>query len=61
MSDEDLTRAHTEALQHDIEVLEEKVIDETRRAAVRAAPILVGIVALLIVAWILGRKSRRDR
>jgi hypothetical protein len=61
MSDEDLTRAHAEALQHDIEVLEEKVIDETRRVAVRAAPILVGIVALLIAAWILGRKSRRDR
>jgi hypothetical protein len=60
MSDDEVTRAHTEALAHDIEVLEDKAIGEARRVAVRAAPILAGILALLIVAWILGRKSRRD-
>jgi hypothetical protein len=59
MSDDEVTRAHADALAHDIEVLEDKAIDGARRVAVRAVPLLLGVLALLIVAWILGRKSRR--
>jgi hypothetical protein len=49
------------ALEHDIEVLEEKAKETSKRLAVRVAPVAALVVGLLVAAWILGRRSRRKR
>jgi hypothetical protein len=46
------------ALEHDIEVLEEKAKSTAEHIAIKVAPVVVLVVALLLAAWILGRRSR---
>jgi hypothetical protein len=48
------------ALEHDIEVLEEKAKVTSRRIAIRVAPIAALVLGLLLLAWILGRRSRQE-
>ena len=46
------------ALEHDIEVLEDKAIGASKAAAIRILPIAAGVLGLLLVAWIAGRRMR---
>jgi hypothetical protein len=48
------------ALEHDIEVLEEKAKETSKHIAARVVPVAALVVGLLVLAWILGRRSRRD-
>jgi hypothetical protein len=51
------------ALEHDIEVLEDKAISASKAAAIRILPIAAGVLGLLVFAWIAGRRirNRADR
>jgi hypothetical protein len=46
------------ALEHDIEVLEEKAIKGAKSLAMRILPIAAGVLGLLLVAFIAGRRLR---
>lgn len=46
------------ALEHDIEVLEDKAVAASRRFAARAVPVLVVVLVLLVLAWLAGRRLR---
>jgi hypothetical protein len=46
------------ALEHDIEVLEEKAIHASKAVAMRVIPIAAGILALLVLAFVAGRRAR---
>lgn len=46
------------ALEHDIEVLEDKAIHASNAAAIRILPIAAGVLGLLLLAWIAGRRMR---
>jgi hypothetical protein len=46
------------ALEHDIEVLEDKAVTASKRLAARAAPVLVAVLVLLVLAWLAGRRLR---
>lgn len=46
------------ALEHDIEVLEDKAIGASKAAATRILPIAAGVLGLLVLAWIAGRRMR---
>ncbi len=46
------------ALEHDIEVLEDKALDASKSAAMRILPIAAGVLGLLVLAWIAGRRMR---
>lgn len=46
------------ALEHDIEVLEDKAISASKAAAIRVLPIAAGVLGLLLLAWIAGRRMR---
>jgi multisubunit Na+/H+ antiporter MnhB subunit len=46
------------ALEHDIEVLEEKALHTAKSFAVRVLPIAAGVLGLLVVAFIAGRRLR---
>jgi hypothetical protein len=56
-SDEDVERTER-ALEHDIEVLEDKAISASKKLAVRAVPALVAVGVLLLLAWLAGRRLR---
>jgi hypothetical protein len=51
--------ATARALEHDIEVLEEKAKTASVHLAKRVAPVAVAVLVLLAVAWILGRRTRK--
>jgi hypothetical protein len=51
--------ATARALEHDIEVLEDKAKEASKRLAIRIAPVAGVVLALLLTAWILGRRSRK--
>lgn len=51
--------ATARALEHDIEVLEDKAKTASKHIAMRVAPVAAVVLGLLAVAWILGRRSRR--
>lgn len=46
------------ALEHDIEVLEGKAVSASKAAAIRILPIAAGVLGLLLLAWIAGRRMR---
>ena len=46
------------ALEHDIEVLEDKALNASKAAAMRILPIAAGVLGLLVLAWIAGRRMR---
>jgi hypothetical protein len=46
------------ALEHDIEVLEDKAINASLAAVKRILPIAGGVLVLLLLAWIAGRRMR---
>ncbi len=46
------------ALEHDIEVLEDKALNASKVAAMRILPIAAGVLGLLVLAWIAGRRMR---
>jgi hypothetical protein len=46
------------ALEHDIEVLEDRAKVAAEHIAIKVVPIAALVIALLVVAWILGRRSR---
>jgi hypothetical protein len=46
------------ALEHDVEVLEDKAISASKAAAIRILPIAAGVLGLLVLAWIAGRRMR---
>ena len=46
------------ALERDIEVLEDKAISASKAAAIRILPIAAGVLGLLLIAWIAGRRMR---
>ena len=51
--------ATARALEHDIEVLEEKAKTASKHIAMRVAPVAAIVAALLLGAWILGRRTRK--
>lgn len=46
------------AFEHDIEVLEDKAVSASKAAAMRILPIAAGVLGLLVLAWIAGRRMR---
>jgi len=57
-SDQEHTERVERALEHDIEVLEDKALDASKKLAARAVPALIAVGVLLLVAWLLGRRLR---
>jgi hypothetical protein len=46
------------ALEHDIELLEERALGSAKSVAIRVVPIAAGVLGLLLVAFIAGRRMR---
>jgi hypothetical protein len=46
------------ALEHDIEVLEDKALSGAKAAAIRILPIAAVVLCLLGLAWMAGRRAR---
>jgi hypothetical protein len=58
-SDQEHTERVERALEHDIEVLEDKALTASKRVAARAAPMVAGVLVLLLLAWLAGRRLRK--
>jgi hypothetical protein len=57
-TDQEHTERIERALEHDIEALEDKAVAASKQFAVRAAPVVVGVLVLLLLAWLAGRRLR---